>query len=167
MAMSSTQIRHKNFKKLFDDFVGQHPDLPQRGMLKLFAQRLNLSDRYLSHIKCNRKNIGNQIARAIEEQLNLPHGWMDREHDTFRMPTSDTEKLFVETALTLFRSQPNEARELMIDMLRQRLNNPLAGATTQAVIETPGKTPATSTTGFSIATPSDISALQLPSEQTT
>jgi len=121
MSMDSSQIRHKNFKKLFDDFIDQHPTLPQRGMLKLFAQRLNLSDRYLSHIKCNRKNIGNMVARAIEEQLKLPRGWMDREHNALNMPIDDKEKLFVETALILFRSQPNEAREMMIDLLRQRL----------------------------------------------
>ncbi|HJV81719.1 hypothetical protein [Noviherbaspirillum sp.] len=124
MTMDSAKIRHKNFQKLFADFIDQHPDLPQRGMLKLFANRLNLSDRYLSHIKCNRKNIGSNIARSIEEQLKLPHGWMDREHDTLHMPVDEKEKLFVETALTLFRSQPTEAREMMIDLLRQRLQTP-------------------------------------------
>jgi transcriptional regulator with XRE-family HTH domain len=119
--MNSAQIRHKNFLKLFSQFMKQHADLPQRGMLKLFAQRLNLSERYLSHIKCNRKNIGNNVARTIEEQLKLPHGWMDREHDVFTMPVDDKERLFVETALTLFRAQPEAAREIMIDLLRQRL----------------------------------------------
>jgi hypothetical protein len=125
MAMDSAQIRYKNFKKLFDDFIDQHPDLPQRGMLKLFAEHLNLSDRYLSHIKCNRKNIGNNVARAIEERLKLPHGWMDREHDTLNLPTDDKEKLFIETALILFRAQPNEAREIMISLLRERLQTAL------------------------------------------
>jgi transcriptional regulator with XRE-family HTH domain len=121
MAMNHSQIRHKNFKKLLGDFIDQHPHLPQRGMLKRFAERLNLSDRYLSHIKCDRKNIGNNVARTIESQLKLPYGWMDREHDALKMPVDEKEKLFIETALTLFRAQPNEARELMIDLLRQRL----------------------------------------------
>jgi hypothetical protein len=121
MAMNNSQIRHKNFRKLFEDFIDQHPQLPRRGMLKRFAEHLNLSDRYLSHIKCNRKNIGNSIARAIEEQLKLPYGWMDREHDALKMPLDEKEKLFIETALSLFRAQPREAREMMIDMLRQRL----------------------------------------------
>jgi hypothetical protein len=63
------------------------------------------------------------VARAIEERLKLPHGWMDREHDAFNnMAIDDNEKLFVETALTLFRAQPNEAREMMIDLFRQRLH---------------------------------------------
>lgn len=122
MAMDSRQIRHKNFKKLFDDFVDCHPHEPRRGMLKLFAERLGLSDRYLSHIKCNRKNIGNHVARTIEQRLKLPHGWMDREHNSFAMPTDDKEKLFVETALSLFRAQPQEARELMLGMLREKLH---------------------------------------------
>ncbi|MES2535789.1 MAG: hypothetical protein V4632_07930 [Pseudomonadota bacterium] len=122
MAMNSAQIRHKNFQKLFANFIAGHPDAPQRGMLKLFAERLGLSDRYLSHIKCNRKNIGNAIARTIEERLQLPHGWMDREHDMLSMPADAKEKLFLETALTLFRAQPLEAREMMIDLLRQRLH---------------------------------------------
>jgi hypothetical protein len=124
MSMNSSQIRHKNFMRLFDDFIDRHPDEPQRGMLKLFAQHLGLSDRYLSHVKCNRKNIGNIVARTIEERLRLPHGWMDREHDSLNMTIDDNEKLFVETALTLFRAQPHEAREMMIDLLRQRLLSP-------------------------------------------
>lgn len=123
MALDSAQIRHKNFRRLFDDFIAQHPHLPQRGMLKLFAERLELSDRYLSHIKCNRKNIGSNVARAIEDRLRLPHGWMDREHDSLHLPVNDKERLFVETALTLFRAQPNEARELMLEQLRQRLQS--------------------------------------------
>ena len=129
--MDSAQTRFSNFQKLFNDFVDRHAHLPQRGMLKLFAERLGLSDRYLSHIKCNRKNIGHNVARTIEERLKLPHGWMDREHHTGVTPLSpsstttpldDKERLFLDTALTLFRSQPAEARELMIELLRERLN---------------------------------------------
>jgi hypothetical protein len=121
-AMNSTQIRHKNFKKLFNDFIDRHPGAPQRGMLKLFAQHLNLSERYLSHIKCNRKNIGNAVARTIEERLKLPQGWMDREHDMHHLAIDDREKLFVEMALILFRAQPHDAREVMIELFRQRLH---------------------------------------------
>lgn len=128
MAMNSAQIRHNNFIKLFNDFIDSHPNAPRRGMLKAFAEHLRLSDRYLSHIKCGRKNIGNQVARAIEEQLKLPHGWMDREHDALKLPTDDREKLFLETALSLFRAQPVEARDLMLDLLRQRLHQPASAA---------------------------------------
>lgn len=121
MTMNSAQIRHSNFIKLFNDFIDKHPNAPQRGMLKAFAEHLQLSDRYLSHIKCGRKNIGNHVARAIEERLKLPHGWMDREHGALNLPVDDREKLFIETALSLFRAQPNETRDLMLHLLRQRL----------------------------------------------
>ena len=124
MSMDSAQIRHKNFQKLFADFIDQHPHLPQRGMLKLFAERLDLSDRYLSHIKCKRKNIGNNVARGIEERLKLPHGWLDREHDRLNPPNNEKEKLFVEMALALFRTQEEDARELMLGLLRERLQAP-------------------------------------------
>ena len=46
----------------------------------VFAKKLELSDRYLSHVKNGRKNIGAAIARQIEKRLRLPHGWMDNPH---------------------------------------------------------------------------------------
>lgn len=121
MPLDSAQIRHKNFMKLFEDFIGKHPNESRRGMLKAFAQRLDLSERYLSHIKCNRKNIGANLARTIEDRLRLPHGWMDQEHPLFAMPVNDKEKLFVATALTLFRAQPNEARKTLMHLFEQQL----------------------------------------------
>ena len=134
--MNSSQIRHKNFRTLFNDYIARHPDQPQRGMLKQFAQQLGLSDRYLSHIKCERKNIGNSVARAIETALNLPHGWMDREHDRPAPPADDRERLFLDTALTLFRAQPDYARELMLDLLRQQLAAPRANLPPTALNDT-------------------------------
>jgi hypothetical protein len=124
MAMDSAQIRHKNFERLFAEFIDKHAHLPQRGMLKLFAERLDLSDRYLSHIKCRRKNIGHNVARMIEERLKLPHGWLDREHDRFTPPNNEKERLFVEMALALFRTQEDVAREMMFDLLRKSLQGP-------------------------------------------
>lgn len=129
--MNSSQIRHQNFHTLFENFIARYPDQPRRGMLKQFAQQLGLSDRYLSHIKCQRKNIGSSMARAIETALGLPQGWMDREHDASRPPPADDrEKLFIETALMLFRAQPDHARELMLNMLRQQLLAPRAAVAT-------------------------------------
>lgn len=120
--MNSSQIRHKNFHALFQDFIARHPELPRRGMLKMFAEHLDLSDRYLSHIKCQRKNIGHKLARAIEARLELPHGWLDREHGgAAHLPMNEAEKLFIETALLLFRAKPAHARELMLQLLREQL----------------------------------------------
>src|SRR3569832_1142970 len=60
----------------------------------------------------------------IARHPDAPQGGMDREHDAFKQPTDDREKLFLETALSLFRAQPIEARDLMLNLLRQRLHEP-------------------------------------------
>ena len=120
MPLDSAQIRHRNFMKLFHDFMNRYPNEPRRGMLKAFAEHLQLSERYLSHIKCNRKNIGANLARLIEKRLRLPHGWMDREHDPHTMPLDDKEKIFVATALAFFRAHPTEARDSLMHYFQQQ-----------------------------------------------
>ena len=105
---------------LFRGFQEQNSQLPARGMLKLFAEKLELSDRYLSHLKNNRKNIGAGIARQSESRLRLPHGWMDNQHSQVE-PSNELERNFMETALALYRSAPNEAREMMLEFLKRRL----------------------------------------------
>ncbi len=119
--MDTAEIRYRNFMALFKQFRDQHSELPTRGMLKLFAERLELSDRYLSHVKNNRKNIGAGIARQIEKRLRLPHGWMDNTHGAQLEPSDDLERNFLETALALYRSAPAEARAMMLEFLKKRL----------------------------------------------
>jgi transcriptional regulator with XRE-family HTH domain len=124
MPLDSAQIRHHNFIVLYRQFRQEHGHLPERGMLKMFAQRVGLSDRYLSHIKCNRKNIGNNVARAIEEALGLPRGWMDREHDRSTAPLDagdDAEKMFLETAKLLYRAEPEAMRRVVMELLQRKL----------------------------------------------
>jgi hypothetical protein len=55
--MNSSQIRHQNFHTLSENFIAGYPEQPHRGMLRQFAQ-----------------------------QMGLPQGWMDREHDASRPP---------------------------------------------------------------------------------
>lgn len=127
MSVDSAQIRHRNFMASFQRFKDANPDLPERGMLKLFAERIGFSDRYLSHIKCNRKNIGNNVARTIEAALGLQHGWMDREHDAEANeflqdgPVDEAERMFLEMAKTLYRADPDAARRALMELLRKRL----------------------------------------------
>jgi hypothetical protein len=124
MPIDNAHIRHQNFMALYKKFRDANPHLPERGMLKMFADRIGLSDRYLSHIKCKRKNIGNNVARTIEEALGLPHGWMDREHakgGNLTEDSDDAEKMFLETAKTLYRSDPEGARRVIMELLRKRL----------------------------------------------
>ena len=126
--MDSAQIRHRNFMMLYKQFRESHSDLPERGMLKLFSERIGLSDRYLSHLKCNRKNIGNNVARTIEDALGLARGWMDREHADAAAPAesvSDAEKMFLEMARMLYRSEPEEASQALMNLLQKKLQAPV------------------------------------------
>ncbi len=134
MSVDNAQIRHRNFMATFQRFKDANPDLPERGMLKLFAERIGFSDRYLSHIKCNRKNIGSNVARTIEAALALPHGWMDREHGNGSaglpelpdLPGDEAERMFLETARTLYRADPEDARRALMELLRKRLLGTIA-----------------------------------------
>lgn len=124
--MDTAQIRHNNFMQLFRKFREAHSDLPDRGMLKLFAEKLELSDRYISHLKNNRKNIGANTARHIERRLKLPHGWLDNIHDRQSgQPTEQTaneaERQFVDTALAIYRANPVEAQRMMLEFLQAKL----------------------------------------------
>ncbi len=127
MSVDNAQIRHRNFMASFQRFKDANPDLPERGMLKLFAERIGFSDRYLSHIKCNRKNIGSNVARTIEAALGLQHGWMDREHagegKEFLQdaPGDNAERMFLETAKTLYRADPEGTSRALMELLRKRL----------------------------------------------
>lgn len=126
--MDSAQIRHRNFMMLYKQFRESHADLPERGMLKLFSERIGLSDRYLSHLKCNRKNIGNNVARTIEDALGLARGWMDREHADAAAPAegvSDAEKMFLDMARMLYRSEPEEASQALMSLLQKKLQAPV------------------------------------------
>ena len=145
MSVDNAQIRHRNFMATFQRFKDANPALPERGMLKLFAQRIGFSDRYLSHIKCNRKNIGSNVARTIESALGLPHGWMDREHNRVSDRVSDrgsdvlpdgaspadahhdeAERMFLETAKTLYRADPEGTHRALMELLRKRLLGTIA-----------------------------------------
>jgi hypothetical protein len=42
-----------------------------------FCQKIDISTSYFSQIKHRRKNIGDDIARKVEERLGLPNGYMD------------------------------------------------------------------------------------------
>lgn len=120
---TTSQIRQSNFETLYRQFRENHSDQPNRGMLKLFAEKLEMSDRYLSHVKCGRKNIGSNVARQIEQRLKLPEGWMDNQHESLTgLPVTDElERNFIETMLAIYRSSPDEARAIMLDALKRRL----------------------------------------------
>jgi len=120
--MDAHQNRMANFLALFKEFRDANADLPNRGMLKMFAQRLDLSDRYLSHVKCGRKQIGAAVARQIELKTGKPHGWMDQQHGEGSPATPD-EAMMVEQILALYRGAPGTTKRLIAEAIKAALGD--------------------------------------------
>lgn len=119
--MNVSDTRLANFLMLFKQFRDANATLPDHGMLKLFGHYLDLSDRYLSHVKNGRKPIGHATARQIEKATGKPEGWLDQRHDDLE-PKSLAERVFIETALALYRAKPADAQTIMIGTLKNHLS---------------------------------------------
>lgn len=71
--MDISAIRADNFRRLLADNEAQRLSTTQ------FGQRIGMSQSQVSQIK-HGKNIGEKVARRIEEMLGLEFGWMDQWH---------------------------------------------------------------------------------------
>lgn len=119
--MDSHQYRHDNFMALFAKFRHENGHLPDRGMLKLFAEKLGMSQAFASQIKCKTKPIGENLARRIEEAMELPHGWMDTPHKPAKKQVDPNAEFLVEALMTLYRQAPEEAQKMIIDIVREKV----------------------------------------------
>ena len=118
--MDASQNRINNFLDLFRQFRDANAELPNRGLLKLFAEKVDVSNVYLSHVKCGRKQIGAAIARKIEAKCGKPHGWMDQQHDDGEAQSSE-ERMLVEQILIIYRNTPGTVKRLITDAIKKAL----------------------------------------------
>ena len=125
--MEAAEIRNQNFQHLFAQFKMEHADLPERGMLKLFAEHLDMSSAYLSHLKTARKPIGTTTARNIEEKLKLPRGYMDTIQTSRPMSASAEEKAFIQSCLTMYRQNPLKAQSVILNEINALLREKSLG----------------------------------------
>jgi hypothetical protein len=144
--MDITEIRYANFKQLFEKFKEEtrrdDPGAPEKGMLKLFGDRLGIRQAYMSHLNTKYKGIGPTTARQIEQALGLSHGWMDQQHNKKRTPEpapaphaeaapaveaqdpSDADELaFLETAIQLYRADPISAQSALLRVMSSRFKS--------------------------------------------
>jgi hypothetical protein len=117
------EIRHDNWVRLFemykDSVWKQFPDQPDRGMLRHFAKAIDKSERFLSHMNCDAKPMGSNVARELETFMGLPEGWMDTEHGN-KVDTS--EQQFLAVMSMLYKQAPADAMRLMTEQLAKRLD---------------------------------------------
>jgi hypothetical protein len=114
--MDAHAFRAQNFRTLYRQFCDANTHLPQRGLLKLFAEQLELSAKYLSHLNVGRKEIGTATARHIEARCGKPHGWLDLPHGADAMNAD--ERMLVEQILSLYRTSPDTVKLLMAQAVR-------------------------------------------------
>lgn len=117
--MDIHQIRLSNYRQLLVDFANSHDELGRAdyGRIARFSAKAGVNPRYLSHINRGRKNLGDDLCRAIETGLGLPHGWMDHNHEAAPMPVEggDTrETQFLAMALELYRRSPIEVQQALL-----------------------------------------------------
>lgn len=114
------QIRSRNFLWLFEQFKEEtrraDPKAPERGMLRRFAERLDMSPIYLSQIKAGpeRKVIGTAIANKIESKLGLPDGWIDTDHSKDVMAGDADAQAFQESVMALYAQAPEATKLALI-----------------------------------------------------
>lgn len=70
--MDVKQTRDRNFNTLLKLYKNN----------RVFADTVGLASGHVSQIKTRVRNVGDEVARRIEQKLRLPHGWMDQSHDT-------------------------------------------------------------------------------------
>lgn len=119
--MDSSHFRADNFARLFREFREANAHLPDRGMLKLFAEKVDVSDRYLSHVRCGRRVLGNATCRQIEHKLGKPHGWMDLPHGE-QDPRDKDEQILMEQVLMLYRNSPDILKRLISEAIKEVLS---------------------------------------------
>lgn len=121
-------IRQINYKKLLTDFAEKmrREQGTDYGVLDRFGKFADVSPRYLSHVNMGRKNLGDDVSRKFEEAHQLPHGWMDQQHDLSVVVTlgaSNPEKEFLRLALSVYRMAPLEAQAMLMRFMVERINS--------------------------------------------
>lgn len=80
------------------------------------AEKIETSPSYLSQMisESNKANVGDDIARRVEREYDLGHGWMDRTHDPAENSIEDQRKEYasLESQLT------EDERANMIELMR-------------------------------------------------
>jgi transcriptional regulator with XRE-family HTH domain len=114
------ETRYRNFQLVLQRFEQQEPG---KGVLRRFAEKVGVSESYLSQVKNRVKNVGPELAQTLERELKLGPGWMDVEHKVWE-PRDAGEMFFLQTAMTLYRKSPAEIQQELIQKLSELLGPP-------------------------------------------
>ena len=82
---TNDEIRRENLRLVIDQY---YAGVARRLALALGKQATTLSRIYSSNPE-HRRNVGNAMARQIEQLHGLPEGWMDQVHGDFAAPDGE------------------------------------------------------------------------------
>lgn len=121
--MNINEIRKKNYGVLLAKFEEKESrdGLASRGSLNRFGEFVGISAAYLSHVNNDRKNLGSDSTRQMENAFKLPAGWMDVDHSQGTDPMGKAEIEFTRLALRLFRESPVEAQAVLLRYMADRM----------------------------------------------
>jgi hypothetical protein len=115
------QVRRRNLKFLLEQFKdevrSQYPEHPERGMMKMFAERLGISVINFRQIMSGHKLAGPNLRDRVEEALKLPSGWLDTDHSAEFMAKDDAAKKFNETVMALYAQYPEASRDTLLEVM--------------------------------------------------
>jgi hypothetical protein len=121
------QVRLRNLKFLLEQFKdeirAQYPEHPERGMLKLFAERVGISVINFRQIMSGHKLAGPNIRDRIEDALNLPRGWLDSDHSQDQLAKDDDAKAFNDSVMALYNQAPEATRTAMLKIMSALVTN--------------------------------------------
>jgi hypothetical protein len=121
------QVRLRNIKFLLeqfkDDVRSHYPEHPERGMIKLFAERLGVSVINFRQILTGHKLAGPNIRDRIEDALKLPRGWLDTDHTAEVISKDDDAKAFNDSVMALYMQAPEATRGAMLKVMSALVTN--------------------------------------------
>jgi hypothetical protein len=121
------QVRLRNLKFLLEQFKdeirSQYPEHPERGMLKLFAERVGISVINFRQIMSGHKLAGPNIRDRIEDALSLPRGWLDSDHSQDQLAKDDDAKAFSDSVMALYNQAPEATRIAMFKVMSALVTN--------------------------------------------
>ena len=127
-APTVSETRKRNLlwlrKQFEEDLLRKFPDEPRLGLDKKFSERIGLNPKYFGHIKQGRRNVGNALARNVEETFRLPVGWMDVSHADTAGGTEEEDQL-VSSVLALYRTNPDATRAMILRALQDHMGRKL------------------------------------------
>lgn len=111
-------VRRRGALALFQAFAEEQiaAGVQPKGLDSAFAQKLEMGNATWSLAKSGSRNIGDKLARQIEQKCGKPEGWLDEVREPQGL--SQSEQQFLNIALKAWRTTNSEGRKKLKGLLQ-------------------------------------------------